>query len=333
MLSCSSSDHLPNVSTTFFILMTGIVTGSFLGHFVPTTGEWLGNHLDYTLLALIGLLFFGVRFSALFQALNSLRFLTLALFANFIVVPLIGYYIASLFLAAHPLFVIGLTIYFISPCTDWFLSFTRLSEGNVALGTTLIPLNMTAQLLLYPLFIQLFTENTVQLEASVISSTLLQWFLLPLIVAVILRETLSLLLKPHQLEYLLEKVDQATPWLTALLVLQIFAGNIPIILAHLTVFTWVLLAVFSFFLLTFLLGEGLSYCFRLKYPEHALLTMAIAARNAPLMLSVTMAAFPGQPLIYVALVIGMLIEFPHLTVLQRLLLTTRRRFASRESYP
>ena len=47
--------------------------------------------------------------------------------------------------------------------------------------------------------------------------------------------------------------------------------------------------------------------------------MTIAARNAPLMLAVTLTALPGQPLIYAALIIGMLLEFPHLTVLQRLL--------------
>ncbi len=45
-----------------------------------------------------------------------------------------------------------------------------------------------------------------------------------------------------------------------------------------------------------------------------------AARNAPLMLGVTVSAFPGRPLIYAALVIGMLVEFPHLTVLRHLLL-------------
>ena len=90
-------------------------------------------------------------------------------------------------------------------------------------------------------------------------------------------------------------------------------------------FAWVLLAVFTFFLLTFLLGEGLSRLFRLRYPEHALLTMTTTARNAPLMLAVTMAALPEQPLVYAALVIGMLMEFPHLTALRRLLLGVRQR--------
>ena len=58
--------------------------------------------------------------------------------------------------------------------------------------------------------------------------------------------------------------------------------------------------------------------------------MSSAARNAPLMLAVTMAALPDQPLIYAALVIGMLVEFPHLTALRRLLLSARRRIPYRD---
>lgn len=311
---------------TSLLLIIAIIAGALLGFFAPVTGEWLGNHVDYTLLVLVGLLFLGVRFSALSHAVKNLRFLTIALFANFVAVPLIGYGTASLFLSAHPLFMVGLVIYFMSPCTDWFLSFTRLAEGNVALGTTLIPINMTVQLLLYPFFLQWFTQNTVQVEAITIGSTLLQWFLLPLLVAVMAQQVLRLLLTPDNFESLLEKADHATPWVMALLVMQIFASHTPIILEHSTVFFWVLLAVFSFFFLTFLLGLGLSYLFRLRYPEQVLLTMTIAARNAPLMLAVTMAALPGLPLAYAALAIGMLVEFLHLTVLRSLLLNLRRHF-------
>jgi len=260
---------------------------------------------------------------------NNLRFLLIALVANFIVVPLIGYGIASFFLSDHPLLIIGVVIYFMSPCTDWFLSFTKLSGGNTALGTALIPINMTMQLLLYPLFLQLLTHNTVQVEAGIIGSTLLQWFLLPLLLSIAIRHALRLLLKQERFECVMEKADQALSWFTAMLVLQIFAGNISIILEHLTVFSWVLLAVLFFFMLTFLLGEGLSYFFRFHHPERALLVMMIAARNSPLMLAVTMAVFPEQPLIYAALVIGMLIEFPHLTLLQRVLLSTRSRYQFR----
>jgi len=332
MLSSLSIARVSSATMTSLALFAAIVMGSTMGYAHESTGNWLGNQVDYTLLALVSFLFFGLRFDALFKALKSVRFLLLALFANFVLLPIIGYGIASLFLSEHPLFVVGLVIYFMSPCTDWFLSFTRISCGNVALGAALIPLNMTVQLLLYPLFIQWFTHNTVQVEAGTVVETLEQWFLLPLVIAIALQQLLRLLLSAKGFAQVLDLVDRATPWLTALLVLQIFAGNIAVVLSHLTVFAWVLLAVFTFFLLTFLLSEGLSYCLRLAYPEHALFTMTIAARNAPLMLAVTMAALPDQPLIYAALVLGMLVEFPHLTLLSRILLA-RCHSVSKTSQP
>lgn len=314
----------PGASFTSLILLAAIALGAALGHFAPHSGERLGEWVDPTLLSLVALLFFGVRFGALLQAASNLRFFAVALLANFVLIPLIGYAVAWLLLGHHPLFMVGLVIYFMSPCTDWFLGFTRLAKGNVALGTALIPLNMLVQLLLYPLYLQLFAGQAVAVEAGTLGSTLLQWFLQPLLLAIAAHQALRWLLGGERFEALLARIDQLVPWLIGLLVLEIFAGNITVILEHRGVFAWVLLAVFIFFVLTFLLGEGLSRLLHFDYPEHALLSMTTAARNAPLMLAVSMAALPGQPLIYAALVIGMLVEFPHLTALSRVLLGTRR---------
>ncbi len=324
MLKHITADAIPEMAGTSIVLIIGIFSGALIGSFTPVTGEWLGNQVDYTLVALVSLLFLNVRFGALVQAIKNYRFLSIALVANFILVPLIGYGIASIFLPAYPLFMVGLIIYFMSPCTDWFLSFTRLSGGNIALGTTLIPINMTLQLLLYPIFIQWFTHNTVQIKADTIVSTLQQWFLLPFLLSVITHQVLCIFLQPDNFKRFLQFTDNATPWVTTLLVFQIFAGNITTILEYHGVFTLMLLAIITFFILTFFLGEAFSRTFKLNYPEHALLTMTIAARNAPLMLAITMVVLPNQPLIYAALIIGMLVEFPHLTLLRRLLLRNLR---------
>jgi ACR3 family arsenite transporter len=305
---------------TSVLLLGSIAAGSAIGYSLPSTGQWLSEQIDAMLLALITLLFFSVRFDAIVRALGNLRFITVVLAVNFVLVPLLGYAIATLLLPAYPLFMVGLMIYFMSPCTDWFLGFTRLAKGNVALGTALIPINMVMQLLLYPLYLYLFTRNVVQVDSNVIGSTLLQWFLMPLAIATLVHYSLRLLLNKGQFERLLTWVDRCALWLIALLVAAIFAANIAVILENYMIFGWLLPAVLLFFIATFVLSERLSCLFRFSPPEHALLTMVIAARNAPLMLAITMTVLPDQPLIHAAIVIGMLMEFPHLTLLQRLLL-------------
>lgn len=299
--------------------------GAVLGRTAPGAGQWLGEQVDYTLLTLVGFLFFNVRLYALLHVRHHWYVLLAALMANFLCVPLIGYGVASLFLSTHPMIMVGVVIYFMSPCTDWFLGFTRLSGGNVELGMALIPINMILQLLLYPLYLKVFVQHTVAVDAGTLGSTLFLWFLVPLAVALIVHKLLCMWLGDACFTALLARLDRAVPWVIGLLVMEIFAANIDVILSNRDVFALVLAAVFIFFVLTFLLSEGLSRLLRLRYPEYALLTMTTAARNAPLMLAVTMAALPRQPLIYAGIVIGMLIEFPHLTALRRVLLGVRRR--------
>lgn len=310
---------LTNFGTTL-LLFGAIGIGSLIGLFSPDTGNVLGGYVDYTILALVSLLFFEVKFEALSRIVQHLRFLSIAWVANFVLIPTIGFIIASLFLSGQPLFFTGLLIYFIAPCTDWFLGFTKLARGNTSLGAILIPINLISQLLLYPVYLALFASKQVGVDVASMGDTLLNWFLIPFVGAIIVHMVLKATLPNTTFERLLVIVGKITPFIIGLLVLFIFSANVGTILEHVGIFVIILVAVFIFFVVTYFLAEWLSRFFKLEHAEHALLTMTTAARNAPLMLGVTAAALPDQPLIYAAIVIGMLVEFPHLTTLKHLLL-------------
>jgi ACR3 family arsenite transporter len=308
-----------NFGTTL-LLLSAIIIGSIIGGFSADTAEQISGWVDPLILALVALLFFEISFGSLAGIRKNLRFLSIAWLANFILIPLIGWGIASLFLSGKPLLYTGLLIYFIAPCTDWFLGFTKLAKGNTSLGSILIPINLISQLLLYPVFLGLFAGKELGFDMSGLAGTLWQWFLLPFVSAIVIHQMLSLALPTAIFSSLLRLVGSLIPFTIAALVVCIFAGNITTILSHVGDFLVILAAVFCFFVATWFLGELLTRRFKLGYPEHALLTMTTAARNAPLMLGLTTAAFPDQPLIYAALIIGMLVEFPHLTALKHLLL-------------
>jgi len=310
---------LPAEFGTTLLLVAAIAAGALLGSQSPSAGEALSAHVDATLLAMISLLFFEVRLESVLRAFGNLRFIALAWAANFLLVPVIGLLIASLFLSGQKLFLVGLFIYFMAPCTDWFLGFTRLAGGNTVLGSALIPINMVTQLALYPVYLMLVVPAQIGLDLGFAADSLLQWFLTPFLAATVLHHLLRRILPAGWFEALLVLTGRLIPFVIALLVFEIFAANVATILAHAPVFAWILLAVFVFFVATYWLGEALARLFRLAYPEHALLTMTIAARNAPLMLGVTIAALPDQPLTHAAIIIGMLVEFPHLTVLRQIL--------------
>ncbi|MGC4193082.1 MAG: hypothetical protein QM589_18195 [Thermomicrobiales bacterium] len=133
-----------------------IALGATLGSLSEGAGTRLGGWVDPTIVALVTLLIFEMRPEGIRHAGSNLRFVAIARTCNVLIIPLIGYGVASLFLHGQPLALTGLVIYFMAPSTDWFLGFTRLAKGNSTLGAALIPINMVSQLALYPVYLHLF---------------------------------------------------------------------------------------------------------------------------------------------------------------------------------
>jgi ACR3 family arsenite transporter len=303
------------------LFLGAIVVGSLVGVSAPEAGETLGGLVDITVLLLVGLLLFEVRFGDLRRIGSAPRFLAVALGINFVVIPLIGWGIAGVaFAGREPALFLGLFIYFMAPCTDWFLGFTRLSNGNVGLGAVLLPINMIVQLLLYPVYLRLAAGEQTGIDLGSSFSTVIQWFVIPLVAAVVVRAVARFLLPERSFAGLLRAVGRMIPAAIALLIVELFAAHIETVLDHAGSFAMILGAAVLFFTVTYGIGEAASRTFRFAGPERALLVMTTAARNAPLMLALTTVALPGQPLVYAAIMVGMLVEFPHLTLLRSLLL-------------
>jgi ACR3 family arsenite efflux pump ArsB len=306
----SKTINLFSHSTT--LLLLAIIFGSLIGLSSPSLGDTAGQFIDPTILVLVFLLLFEVPLKGVFKGITNVRFIAIAWVVNFVVIPAMGFGIASLFLANETLFYTGLVIYFMAPCTDWYLGFTRLAKGNVELGAALLPINMVTQLVLFPIYLLAFdTVIAYKIDLYV----LLEWFLQPLLAAALLRFLLRRFIKS-----LLLICNRLIPLVLTLLVGQIFASNINALMAQLSIVLLLLLAIFTFFIVTYVLGEVVAKVAKLAYPEHCLLMFTTGARNAPLMLGLAMVVFPNQPLIYVTITIGMLIEFPHLIVLKAILL-------------
>ncbi|MEO0443393.1 MAG: arsenic resistance protein [Pseudomonadota bacterium] len=297
---------------TTSLLLLALITGSVVGITAPEMGSQVSDFIDPTILVLVFLLLLEVPLKGVFKGATNVRFICLALVINFLIIPTIGFAIASLFLSGETLFYTGLVIYFMSPCTDWYLGFTRLAKGNVELGAALLPINMVVQLVLFPVYLLAFdTVVAYKIDLSV----LLEWFLQPLLAAAIVRFLLH-----SFIDKLLPICKLAIPLVLAVLVGQIFAANAYQLVEHLAIVPLLLLAIFVFFLVTYIVGDIAAKLAKLDYPEHCLLAFTTGARNAPLMLGLATVVFPNQPLIYATITIGMLIEFPHLTALKAIFL-------------
>lgn len=307
---------------TTVLFLVAIAVGILLGGVAPNAAASVAEWTDPLILLLVGVLFFTLRLDGFSALRRAPGVVLLALGMNFLMIPIVALALTSL-LPTDALR-LGVLIYCLAPCTDWFLGFTRLAGGDTATGAALIPVQMVLQLALYPVWLSLFASEQVAAPLASSGSTVLTWFVLPMAIGLGLRLVLRLVAPTAWRERVVAGVDRAIPFIIAAVIVVIFAGNVGTILADPASFGWVLLVVFLFFVVTYVLGEGVSRQFRLRYPEHALLTMTTSARNAPMMLAVTTIALPDQPVVHAAIILGMLIEFPHLTIITQLLRRQQR---------
>lgn len=307
------------------LLPSAIAIGLSGGKFFPDVAASTGQAIDPLVLVLLVLLLFDIPLKTLPELNKNLRFISISWVVNFLLIPVIGWGIASILFSLQQPILIGIFLYFLFPCTDWFLAFTRISKGDTILGSALIPINLTSQLLLFPIYLLLFTGSDTSLDLRGVFEIIIHWFVLPFALALILKIFLAKFLSKGTLKLISTFTESSIPWILFLLVCSIFASSTNALSTNLSVFPKILLAILLFFVLTTMLGEILAKWFGLPKDQHILLAMTTTARNTPIVLGLASIALPDQPLIYATLVTGMLIEFPLLTLLSRFLLWRLKR--------
>lgn len=284
-------------------MIVGMLTGM-----LSDIGSQINITVDYLILALVFMVLLDAPLNKILIAVKQPKLLAICWFSNFVIIPVISFLLSRYLLVDQPLVAIGLAIYFMFPCTDWFLGFTRMANGNTGLGSVLLPINMLTQLLLYPIYLQLVAQQAIaDISFQEIVTTLTDWFLIPAVLAFIIKFLVGRFNINIQLF-----LSKATNGIIYALVFAIFVVNVNQIFDNYSVFALILLVVSAFFILTTIITEIIAKLFALNYEDHVLYSMTTTARNAPLMLGLTMSVLPNQPMIYTAIIIGMLIEFPYL---------------------
>ncbi len=300
--------------TESLLLIGAIIAGSVVGLFTSFETLWT----DYFIIAMLFFLFYSTPMKGIFKGIKNRRYILVALATNFIAIPVVAFALSTVFVDASSAIFVGLIIYLVAPCTDWFLGFTKLAKGDVEVNSVLLPFNLIMQILLLPVYMYLFTTNTVGIPFEAFFDVLIYWVLLPFAVAQLVRAAIATFKRE-----LLEKSNELSETLVLitviLLVFSIFNTNIESLIENTAVLPKVLLVIIVFFVATFFLALLISRAMRFSKKERISLTMTTAARNAPLMLAISILFFPQEALIHLVLVIGMLVEFPHLITITYLL--------------
>ena len=76
----------------------------------------------------------------------------------------------------------------VTPCTDWYLIFTGIAKGNVALGSSILPLNLVLQLVLLPVYVFLIGGNSVDMNTIDLVKGVVSTLIIPLVCAILIRK-------------------------------------------------------------------------------------------------------------------------------------------------
>jgi ACR3 family arsenite efflux pump ArsB len=297
------------------ILIAAMLLGLIIG---PAFSGIAGISNSIVYLSLVGLMFgiaLGTPLRSVAKSYARLKFFGIAWSVNFIIVPLVGFLLASIFLSGTPLIFLGFILYVVTPCTDWFLVFTGMAKGDVSLGLALLPTQLVLQILLIPVYLFLFAGEIVPFQLAALVETVIIFIVLPFAFAILTNRAIVRTKGAVWKERRLKNVPIAIQTLTlAIAIFFMFAGQTQVIIDNAGALAIVLLPVLIFFAISYAISHYISRWLRLRYEECALLTCTSIARNSPLALAIAFGLFPNLPLVQVAIIIGVIVELPVLVL-------------------
>lgn len=307
------------------IIFLAILLGMGLGQF-----QMVSRHAESfivpLLIAMLYITFFQVPLENIKHSFKNIRFTYISLLINFLWTPLLAWGLASVFLGENPALYIGFIMLMITPCTDWYLIFTGIAKGNVALSTAILPLNLILQIVLLPVYLLLFGGTTGVIEFSFLAESILMVLFIPLLLSFATK--LLLRDRPTHKQMLLGRISVLPIIFLSLAIIAMFASTGQLLLENIEVMWQIAIPILLFFTVNFFIGRIAGAAMNFSPAVKTSLSLTTLARNSPIALAIAMTAFPDEPLVALALVIGPLLELPILAVVSQVLLFLSHRLKS-----
>lgn len=297
------------------ILILAIIVGLILSD-IEILSKNSGNLINLFLCIMIYGLFLEVPLKDLKKSFKNIKFTSTSLIINFIWTPLFGYFLGNLFLNGNIDIFIGFFMLILTPCTDWYLVFTKMAKGDLNLSLSILPINLILQLILLPIYLIIFFSSNNTINYIDLGYSLLIVIVIPFVLA----QLSKVILNQEMGEKLTGFFSKYQIIFLALAVFAIFNSQGKLLFDNLNTVLTIFIPLMVFFAINTVIDLLLSQQINFTYEEYASLTMTTLARNSPLALAIAINSFPGRELIAIALVIGPLIELPVLYIVSRFVL-------------
>ena len=306
-------------------VIIAILTGLVLGQI-----RWVEENALSLIVPSLMVMLYGVFLNSplnrLGQAFQNYKMTGLVLGINFLWTPVFVWGLGAIFLRDSPDLWVGLIMLMVTPCTDWYLIFTGIAKGNVALATAFLPWNMILQVVLLPVYLLVFVGKLVQIDTAIFLQSIVLVLVIPMLLAFIAKWLI-----PKVNGFWREiplKIAAGQTLFLCLAITAVFASQGQTLIQRPDVLLKMLPPILIFYGITFFLTQVISRFGNFSYEDFACFSCTTLARNSPLALAIATSVFPDRPLITLVLAIEPLIELPIMVLVSQLLLFLRRRWAN-----
>jgi ACR3 family arsenite efflux pump ArsB len=254
-------------------MMCGILLGA--------TGDypWLKRLIPAALFLMLYPAMLDVEIGKIKEGIANPTLLAMALAVNFGLAPLVMFGMVHLYgLAAHPLVLVGITLFGIVPCGGMVPAYTGMLRGNVSLSVAITAVSLLLSIGIVPLWAKLLIGRFVPVPLSWMVSYLAMIVVVPVLAADVTRRWAMKMKGPVGYNLIKDRLKALTGYGLMLMVLIIFTLKGRLLINQPLLILRVMLPVSSFLLILLLSSHLFGRVAGSTYEEVAI---ALAASVFP----------------------------------------------------